>query len=453
MSSLTEMTGHPDRAGDPLGGAVTGARLGGGHVRVRHEVHVGAGDAAGVAGQDDRAVGLGQLRQPLGRERRVEQEPARADVQHLGAVADDDERAHRRLDDAVEALAERRARRDDRERVKERLAAPWSHRTSLPGGSSRAGRVPAAPPSPTASTASWIEPTPITVEVHVDGWRRRRHHGPTEPESCGFGQSRLEVAHPAELAAEADLAAHHHVVGHRPRPTRTTRPPARPRGRLRARRPWRHRPRSRTCRPMPGAARPDVRARRAPCRRARRRGPAPSDGRAAGSSARRAPAPRPGPGAGPRSSATTTEPATPGRRSARNIAGRIGHRAQATLGHGEEPDLAGGAEPVLGGAQRAQREVALALERQHGVDHVLEHARTGERALLGDVADHHDRQVGRLRLDDQRVRAVAHLRDRARRRGERRIVQRLDGVDHRAPPGRTSRTWVSTAGSVVSVAR
>ena len=36
--------------------------------------------------------------------------------------------------------------------------------------------------------------------------------------------------------------------------------------------------------------------------------------------------------------------------------------------------------------------VALALERQHGVDDVLEHARPGEAAVLGDVTDEHDRR-------------------------------------------------------------
>ena len=46
--------------------------------------------------------------------------------------------------------------------------------------------------------------------------------------------------------------------------------------------------------------------------------------------------------------------------------------------------------------------VALALERQHGVDDVLEHAGPGERAVLGDVADEHDRHAAPLGLDDQR---------------------------------------------------
>ena len=64
-----------------------------------HEVDVGPGDAAGVGGQDDGAVHLGQLRQALRAEGGVEQEPARADVEHLGPVADHDQPAHLRLED------------------------------------------------------------------------------------------------------------------------------------------------------------------------------------------------------------------------------------------------------------------------------------------------------------------------------------------------------------------
>ena len=92
-----------------------------------HEVHVGPGDAAGVAGEDDGAVHLRQLRQALRAEGGVEQEPARADVEHFGPVADDDERAHARLQDAVEALAQGGARRDGGERVEQGDAAPARH--------------------------------------------------------------------------------------------------------------------------------------------------------------------------------------------------------------------------------------------------------------------------------------------------------------------------------------
>ena len=101
---------HVDRARHPLGRAVAGAGLRGGDVRVRHQVDVGAGDPAGVGGEDDGAVHLRQLREALRAERGVEQEAARADVQHLGPVAHHDQAAHLRLEDAVEPRTQRRAR-------------------------------------------------------------------------------------------------------------------------------------------------------------------------------------------------------------------------------------------------------------------------------------------------------------------------------------------------------
>ena len=96
---------HAERARHPLGRAVPGAGLRRGDRGVGHQVHVGPCDAAGVVGQDDGAVHLGQLRQPLGRERGVEQEAAGADRQHRRVVADHDQGAEPGLADPVEALA------------------------------------------------------------------------------------------------------------------------------------------------------------------------------------------------------------------------------------------------------------------------------------------------------------------------------------------------------------
>ena len=42
---------------------------------------------------------------------RVEQEPARADAEHIGTVTDDDQRALAALDDAIETVAQRHTRR------------------------------------------------------------------------------------------------------------------------------------------------------------------------------------------------------------------------------------------------------------------------------------------------------------------------------------------------------
>ena len=69
-------------------------------------MHVGAGDAAAVGRQDQGAVHLGQLRQALWAERGVEQEAARADVEHGGAVAHHDQATHAGLEDAIDAVAQ-----------------------------------------------------------------------------------------------------------------------------------------------------------------------------------------------------------------------------------------------------------------------------------------------------------------------------------------------------------
>jgi hypothetical protein len=71
----------------------------------------------------------------------------------------------------------------------------------------------------------------------------------------------------------------------------------------------------------------------------------------------------------------------------RKIADGFGHLAQAALGHREHAEFVDRAEAVLVRAQHAEAAAALALEVQHRVDHVLEHARAGDAAFLGDVAD------------------------------------------------------------------
>ncbi len=121
---------------------------------------------------------------------------------------------------------------------------------------------------------------------------------------------------------------------------------------------------------------------------------------------------------------------------------RIGDALQAGGGHLEDPQFVRGAEAVLGGAQGAIEAVAVALELQHSVDHVLEHARAGDRALLGDVADEEDGRAGGLGQAEEAARRFAHLADAARRRGEGVAVQGLHGVDHdqrRRKPRRRSR--------------
>src|SRR5262249_51241995 len=84
-----------------------------------HKVHVGPRDPRAVRGEDDRAVHLRKLGEPLWRELRVEQEPTRADVENRRTVADDDQRAHLRLQDAVDAFAQRSTRGNQAQRGEE----------------------------------------------------------------------------------------------------------------------------------------------------------------------------------------------------------------------------------------------------------------------------------------------------------------------------------------------
>ena len=58
----------------------------------------------------------------------------------------------------------------------------------------------------------------------------------------------------------------------------------------------------------------------------------------------------------------------------------------------------------------------VALEIEHRVDHVLDDARAGDLAVLGDVADEDDGRAAGLGEADQRLRRAAHLGDRAGRR-------------------------------------
>ena len=98
--------------------------------------------------------------------------------------------------------------------------------------------------------------------------------------------------------------------------------------------------------------------------------------------------------------------------------------------HLEDAHLAGRPEAVLQRAQRAEAALALALEEEHAVHQVLEHARARDGALLRHVADQDDGAVEPLRRLHDRRRRLAHLPDRARRPGHPLGVHGLDRVDH-----------------------
>ena len=110
--------------------------------------------------------------------------------------------------------------------------------------------------------------------------------------------------------------------------------------------------------------------------------------------------------------------------------GRVADDAQAAVGHCEDPQLVDRAEAVLDGAHEAEGGMVVALEVEHGVDHVLQHAWPGERAFLGDVADHDHGDALLLGHAGQLGRAIAHLCHRPRRRLQLLGEHRLDRVDN-----------------------
>ena len=129
--------------------------------------------------------------------------------------------------------------------------------------------------------------------------------------------------------------------------------------------------------------------------------------------------------------AQTHEPAAPPGRSARNAADGLRDLAQAAAGHLEHAELGGAAEAVLAGAQEPERALVVAVERQHRVDEVLEHARAGELAVLGDVPDEHDRRAVQLGEADQLRRALRGSAPTLPGRPSARVaVDGLDRVDH-----------------------
>jgi hypothetical protein len=110
---------------------------------------------------------------------------------------------------------------------------------------------------------------------------------------------------------------------------------------------------------------------------------------------------------------------------------RVADALQPPVGHGKDADFVDRAIAVLDRPDQAEAGVRVALEIEHGIHDVFEHARPGQRALLGHVADQNHRDAGLFGQPGQLRRAFAHLRHRARRRTELLRPQRLDRVDHR----------------------
>ena len=94
----------------------------------------------------------------------------------------------------------------------------------------------------------------------------------------------------------------------------------------------------------------------------------------------------------------------------------VGDLHQPGVGHLEDADLVGRAEAVLDRPQDAELMAALAFEIEHGIDHVLEHPRAGDHALLGDMADQQQAEAAALGEPDQLGRRGPHLGHGSRRR-------------------------------------
>ena len=126
----------------------------------------------------------------------------------------------------------------------------------------------------------------------------------------------------------------------------------------------------------------------------------------------------------------STLPDSPERRRVEHPPARRGDVAHAVALHGQQAHLAGGAEAVLDAAEHAVLAEALPLEVEHHVDHVLQGARPGDGALLGDVPHEEHGHPGALGHVAHAQHRGANLGDapwRTRRAG---VAERLDGVDH-----------------------
>ena len=151
----------------------------------------------------------------------------------------------------------------------------------------------------------------------------------------------------------------------------------------------------------------------------------------------------------PSSTQPTAAPISPGMRRPEEL-GRIRHADEAGRGHLEDAELVRRPEAVLRRPQDAVLVVAVALELEHAVDEVLEHARAGDGAVLRHVPDEDRRDARLLRDPQEPAGRLAHLRDGSGSRAERRRVQRLHRVDRRRRPDARCSSVAHTASSSVS---
>ena len=107
----------------------------------------------------------------------------------------------------------------------------------------------------------------------------------------------------------------------------------------------------------------------------------------------------------------------------------VGDLGEALPRHFENADLVGGAEAVLHRAQDAEMTAPIPLEGDDRIDHMLDHAGTGDLPVLGHMAHEDHRRAAGLGVADQGLRRAAHLSDRAGGGFHRLGPHGLDGVD------------------------
>jgi hypothetical protein len=110
--------------------------------------------------------------------------------------------------------------------------------------------------------------------------------------------------------------------------------------------------------------------------------------------------------------------------------GWIAHFAQAAFLHREHAYFVGRAEAVLDRADHPEPAPRIALEVQHRVHHVLEHAGAGDHALARHVTDQEYGSAARFCVANQARRRLAQLRDRSGCRLDGGHGHGLDRVDH-----------------------
>ena len=108
----------------------------------------------------------------------------------------------------------------------------------------------------------------------------------------------------------------------------------------------------------------------------------------------------------------------------------IGDRFYPGFRHRKNTEFVDRAKTILHGPDQAKTGTGIALEIQHGINHVFKYPGPGKLAFLGDVTHQEQTDVSLFGKPYQQGGALAYLAHRARRRLQCIGVYGLDGVDH-----------------------